>query len=126
MTAIIPKTYIASGAIADRRIVRPHATTAGAVVQASAATDALFGIVQQPKGVVDGERVDVLHLGEALVEAGAAFTAGALLTSDAQGRAIAAAPAVGVNNRAIAMALEAATAAGDLVRVSVNPISLQG
>jgi hypothetical protein len=120
------KTYVASGAIADRRIVRSHASNAGQMVQAAAATEALMGIANQPKGAATGERVDVVHGGEALVEAGAAFSAGVLLTADASGRAILAAPATGVNNRIIAVAIEAASAAGDLVRVFVTPCSLQG
>ncbi len=126
MSATIAKTYLASGAIADRRIVKPHATIAGAVVLAAAATDVLVGISVAPKGAADGDRIDVQHTGEALVEAGAAFAAGALLTSDGTGRAIISAPAAAANNRIVAMALEAAAAAGDLVRVIINPSSLQG
>lgn len=120
------KTYIANGAIADRRIVRPHASNAGQVVQAAAVSEALVGVVSQPKGVATLERVDVVHIGETLVEAGAAITAGALLTSDASGRAVTAAPAAGVNNRVVGVALEAATAAGDLIRVLISPCSVQG
>ena len=124
--SLLFKTYIASGAIADRRAVRPHASNAGQVVQGAAVSDALFGIVNQPKGVASGERVDVTHVGETLAEAGAAIVAGALLTSDSVGRLVTAAPAAGVNNRIIAIALEAASAAGDLIRVNINPGSIQG
>lgn len=123
--SLLFKTYIASGAIADRRAVRPHASNAGQVVQ-GAGSDGLFGIVNQPKGVASGERVDVTHVGETLAEAGAAVAAGALLTSDSLGRLVTAAPAAGVNNRIIAIALEAASAAGDLIRVNINPGSIQG
>lgn len=123
--SLLFKTYIASGAIADRRAVRPHPSNAGQVVQ-GAGSDGLFGIVNQPKGVASGERVDVAHVGETLAEAGAAVAAGALLTSDNVGRLVTAAPAAGVNNRIIAIALEAASAAGDLIRVSINPSSIQG
>ena len=126
MSLLHSKTYIASGAIADRRIVRPHAANAGQVVLAAAATESLLGIVNQPRGVVNGERVDVVHIGETLCEAGAAFAAGALITADATGRAIVAAPAAGVNNRVVGVALEAATAAGDLTRILISPCMLQG
>lgn len=126
MSLLHSKTYIASGAIAERRIVNPHASLAGQVVQSSAVSASMFGVVNQPKGVATGERVDVVHIGETLVEAGAAFSAGALLTADSIGRAVAAAPAAGTNNRIIATALEAASAAGDLVRVLITPCMLQG
>ena len=73
-----------------------------------------------------GARVDVVISGITEVEAGAAFSAGALLTADGTGRAIVAAPAAGVNNRIVGIALQPAGAAGDLVQINVTPLSLQG
>jgi hypothetical protein len=126
MNASHTRTFRANGAIAWWRIVAPHASIAGDVIQAAAATGALLGVCVQPKGAATTERVDVQLSGEVLVEAGAAFAAGALLTSDAQGRAVAAAPAAGVNNRIIGIALEAAAAAGDQCRLMITQCSLQG
>jgi hypothetical protein len=65
-------------------------------------------------------------VGIALVVAGAAITRGALVTSDSQGHAVTAAPAAGVNNRIVGMAYEAATAAGDIIRVFLAQGAVQG
>jgi len=120
---LLQKNFTAGGAIAPFRLVRLSA--ADTVVQASAATDAIIG-VQNDVGPASGERTDVVMVGMAFVEAGAAFALGALLTSDAQGRAITAAPATGVNNRIVGIAIDAALAAGDIVRVQISQCSLQG
>lgn len=117
------KAFTAGGAINPYRIVRFSATDT--VVQASAATDALFG-VNSDLVIVSGERCEVMTDGIAWVEAGAAITIGALITSDANGRAVTAAPAAGVNNRVIGVALDAAAAAGDQIRVLLSPGSVQG
>jgi hypothetical protein len=120
---ILQKNFTAGGAIAAYRIVRMSA--ADTVVQASAATDALVGI-QNDVAPASGERTDIIMVGMAFIEAGAAFALGALLTADAQGRGITAAPAAGVNNRIIGVAIDAAVAAGDIVRVQISQCSLQG
>jgi len=120
---ILQKNFAAGGAIAPYRIVRMSA--ADTVVQAAAATEALIGI-QNDVGPASGERTDIIIVGMAFIEAGAAFALGALLTSDAQGRGITAAPAAGVNNRIIGVAIDAAVAAGDIVRVQISQCSLQG
>lgn len=117
------KSFTAGGAITAYRIVKFSA--AEIVVAAAAATDSLIG-VNSDLTVVGGERVDVLLEGIAFVEAGAAVALGAQLTSDASGRCVTAAPAAGVNNRVIGIALEAASAAGDVIRVLLSPCNLQG
>ncbi len=126
MSLLHSKTYIANGAIADKRFVKFHATLAGQVVQASAATDAIIGVSNQPKGAASGDRVDVNLIGEVPVEAGAAIVAGTMLTADASGRAVTAAPAAGVNNRIGGFANEAASAAGDIIRTVLSQSTLQG
>jgi hypothetical protein len=100
-------------------------SAAETVVQAAAATEAMFG-VNTDLTIVSGERVEVMTHGIAWVEAGAAITIGLPLTSDASGRAVAAAPAAGVNNRIIGIALDAAVAAGDQIRVLLSPGQIQG
>lgn len=123
MTRII-KAFKASGAIAHRRYVEFTATS-GVVSQANAATDKLAGIVDQPGGAADGETVDVVLLGLTEIEAGGTFAAGDYLVSDANGKAIVAAPATGVNNTYGSRAMYPAVS-GDRVQVYVNPGSLQG
>ncbi len=73
-----------------------------------------------------GERVDITIIGCKQVIAGAAFAAGVYLTSDGSGRAIAAAPAGGVNNNIVGIALEAASALGDMPEVHLRPGRIQG
>ena len=117
------KTFAAGGAIAPLRIVRFSA--ADTVVQAAAVTDAMVGTIMDV-APVSGERVDVVLEGIALVEAGGAITLAQFVTADASGRGVAAAPAAGANNRILGYPLEPATAAGDIIRVMLNPGSLQG
>jgi predicted RecA/RadA family phage recombinase len=116
MSSPLYKQYVAQAAIAPYRIVVPGAA-AGQVVQASSAAGLSTGISWDVSPLT-GERVDICHAGIHVVEAGAAFAAGAALTADANGRAVAAATA---GNRVVGVALEAAVASGDLVNVIVNP-----
>jgi hypothetical protein len=120
---LLHKNFLAGGAIAAFRIVRMSA--ADTVVQASAVGDALIG-VNDGAAPLSGERCDIVMAGMCFVEAGAAFAVGARLTSDGQGRAVAAAPNAGVNNSIIGIAVDAAQAAGDIVRMLISPHSLQG
>ncbi len=117
------KAFTAGGAINPYRIVRLSA--ADTVVQAAAATEGLFG-VNSDLAIVSGERVEVMTDGIAFVEAGAAVTISSLITADASGRGVTAAPGAGVNNRVIGVALDAASAAGDVIRVLLSPGSVQG
>ena len=117
------KSFTAGAAIAPFRIVKFSA--AETVIQGAAVGDSLIGVANEV-GAANGERQDVILEGVAFVEASAAFALGALLTSDASGRAAAAAPAAGTNNRTIGFAMEAAAATGDVVRVFLSPGSFQG
>jgi hypothetical protein len=114
---------MAGAAIAAYTIVKFSA--AETVVAAAAATDSLIGITNDV-APANGERCDIVVEGVGFVTAGAAVTLGALVTSDASGRAVAAAPAAGVNNRMLGTALDAATAAGDVIRVLLQQGSIQG
>ena len=120
---VLYKTFVASGAINPYRIVR--LTSADLVEQAAAVGNTLIG-VNSELAIVSGERVEVMLMGIAWVEAGAAIAVGLPVTTDSVGRAVAAAPAAGVNNRIIGFALEAAVAAGDQIRVLLSPGQVQG
>lgn len=117
------KSFSAGGAITAFRLVKLSA--AETVVLAAAATDFIIGVANEV-AAASGERQDVVLSGVAFVEAGAAFALGATITADASGRGIVAAPAAGTNNRIVGIALEAAAAAGDVVRVLVSPGTFQG
>lgn len=120
---LMAKAFVAGAAINPYRIVRFSA--ADTVIQAAAATEAMFG-VNTDLTIVSGERVEVMTHGIAWIEAGAAIALGAPVTADAVGRGVTAAPAAGVNNRIIGIALDAAAAAGDQIRVSLSPGLMQG
>lgn len=120
---ILLKNFTAGAAIAPFRAVKFSA--ADTVIQAAAASDASIGICSEV-GPASGERCDIVLIGIANAEAGAAISGGALLTSDATGRVIAAAPAAGANARVIGLALDAAVAAGDIIRVLISQSSMQG
>ncbi len=67
------------------------------VALGAAATDTPLGVLQN-KPTQTGEAPSVRTLGLSKVEAGGTFAAGDPLTSDGNGKAVKAAPAVGVNN----------------------------
>lgn len=118
------KTFIASGALGHRRQVKATATD-GVVTLATAPTDDIIGVVDYPSGATDGARVDVVLFGPAEVEGGGAIGFGKLFTTDANGRAVAAAPAAGVNNGVGGRTL-AGVASGDFFYAFVNPTRIQG
>lgn len=120
---LLNRAYTAGGAIAAFRIVKLGSND-GEVVQAAAATDALVGVCESV-GPASGERCDIVTVGVADVEFGGSVTRGALLTSDANGKAVAAAPAAGVNNRIIGTALVSASS-GDIGPMLLGPCSMQG
>jgi hypothetical protein len=117
------KSYTAGAAINAYTLVKFSA--AETVVTAAAATDLIIGVTSDV-GPAINERVDVALEGIAFVVAGAACTLGAKLTSDASGRAVPAAPAAGVNNQVVGYAMEAASAAGDVIRMMLSSSVMQG
>jgi len=120
------KNYVAEGAIAAYRIVM-HGAADGQVLQATAATDLLIGaaVIPANQSVVANERVDVALDRFVPVEYGGTIAAGDPLTADASGKAVAAGPAAGTNNRIIGYA-GVAGVAGDIVDVYIRPGQIQG
>lgn len=117
------KSFTAGAAITAFRLLKLSA--AETVVPAAAAADASIGVANEV-AAASGERQDVVMAGIAFVEAGAAVALGALVMSDASGRGITATAAAGSNVRVIGTAIDAASAAGDVIRVLVSPGSFQG
>lgn len=117
------KQGTAEAAIAAHRIVKFGAADGG-YVQAAAASDSLVGVCEAV-GPASGERVDVIKSGIADVEFGGAVTRGGPVTSDANGKAVAAAPAAGANARIIGFA-EVTAADGDIAPVLIAPGVMQG
>lgn len=120
---LLADNFKAEAAIAAFTIVK-FGSADSLVVAAAAATDKIFGVTTDVPAAV-GERCDVISVGVADVLYGGVVARGDLLTSDAQGRAVTAAPAAGVNNRIIGIA-EVSGVAGDIGSVSIARGSTQG
>ena len=120
---LLNKGGTAEAAIAAYRIVKPG-TADGNYLQAAAATDALNGVCESV-GPAVGERLDVIKVGIADVEFGGTVARGAPVTSDANGKAVLAAPAAGSNVRVIGFA-EVSAVAGDIAPILVSPCVMQG
>ncbi|MCW5666485.1 MAG: DUF2190 family protein [Piscinibacter sp.] len=118
------RSYSAEAAIAAYRIVKFGAADGGVLI-AAASTDKLVGINGRIAAAAAGDRIDIERSGIALVEYGGTVAAGDLLTSDASGRAIAAAPGAGVNAYVIGQA-EVAGVVGDIGSCLVAPGRIQG
>lgn len=123
MNVILKKNFLAEAAIAAARVVK-FGTADGQVVQAAAATDLLVGVTG-PIAPAINERVDVMVAGIADVEYGGAVTRGQKLTADANGKAVAAAPAAGANVHVIGIA-QVSGVAGDIGSVLIAPSVMQG
>jgi len=119
----LTKAYSAEGTINPFRIVKVGAADYG-VLQAAAVADKLIGISTEVDAA-SGERVDVVHDGIADLKLGGTVARGDLLTSDASGQGVTAAPSAGTNNRVIGVALISGVI-GDLIPCLVNPGSFQG
>lgn len=117
------KTFTAETAVAAYRIVK-HGSADTNVVQGAASTDALFGVSGLVAGDA-GKRVDITLSGTGEVEYGGNVTRGDWLTSDAAGKAVAAAPAAGVNANVIGRAMVSGVA-GDIGSVLLAPGRIQG
>lgn len=92
-------------------------------VQAAAATDASIGVADQMGAASAGDPLDVIRSGIAEVEFGGNVTRGQPLTSDADGKAVAAAPAAGASVRIIGHA-EVSGVDGDIGSVHLSPGTL--
>lgn len=112
----LTKNYDAEAVVAAHRIVKFGAADNG-VVQGAAATDLLIGVSDLGADAI-GDRVDVYRSGLVDVEYGGNVTRGALLTSDANGRAIAATPGAGVRTIGVA---EVSGVLNDIGKVLIAP-----
>jgi hypothetical protein len=120
----LTKPYTAGGTVNPRRIVK-FGSADGVVVQATGVADLLVG-VSADLGSASGERQDVFMAGNIVeVDCGGTIARGAPVTSDANGKAVAAAPAAGVNNNCIGFA-EVSGVSGDVITVIVQPFAMQG
>lgn len=103
-TSLFAVAITATGAIAASRFVTPAAAQAGADVNT-------LGVSRFAAAL--GEKLTVDVIGTAVVEAGAAVAFGATIKPDASGRAITWAS----SGAKVALSLDTATAAGQLIEV---------
>ena len=96
----------------------------GNVAVAASATDNLLGVSENVP-VAAGQTATICHTGSIYVTYGASVTAGQYVTSDAQGRAVPAAPAAGANVSVLGRALETGIV-GDIRPVLLNIGQIQG
>jgi hypothetical protein len=107
--------FTAGAAITKGQLVK--VSGAMTVSPAAAATDAVIGVAVT--NASSGSKVSVIvGCPIVYVTAGGAVSAGAAVGSDSSARAVAVTTA---GNRALGIALEAASAAGDVILVAVNP-----
>lgn len=105
---LLTLTIAANGAVVANRFVTPANAQA-------AADENTLGVATTAAANGDALAVDVL--GTSIVEAGAAIAAGATLKADANGRAITWA----MSGAKVAVALQAAGAAGEFIEVLLIP-----
>lgn len=121
---LLTKSFTSGGAIAPYRIVKPG-TSDGKVLQAAAATDSLMGVSGSLGVDASDKRIDIIKSGIAEVEYGGNVSRGVPLTADADGKAVAAAPATGANVRVIGFA-EVSGVVGDIGSMLIAPGVYQG
>lgn len=114
MNQLMTKAYVAPSAIDPYTIVKPGPTDDD-VVTAAGPADFSIGVVENVAPAA-GERVDVVMSGIAEVRLGAVVVRGALLTSNAAGKAVTAV----AGNRVICVA-RASGVAGDVIEVLLSP-----
>jgi hypothetical protein len=120
---VLVKNFTAESAAAPYRIMKFGAAE-GKVKQTAAATDSMLGVSTMVSAEA-GERIDVILSGVAEVEYGGTVAAGDYLTSNANGQAVKAAPAAGVNNGVIGKAVISG-ASGDVGSVLLVQTQIQG
>lgn len=121
MIPTLVRAFEASAVIPAFTIAKFSDTSASSkIAPASVNTDPIAGVSGSLGAAAIGDLVDITLSGIALVTAGGTITAGALLTTDATGKAIAAVPTAGVFMSIIGKALEPAVS-GDVFQFLAIP-----
>lgn len=114
-------TFTAGAAILPRRFVKFSADRT--VIQATAATDLIIGVSDSLGAAAAGDRVEVYQLGTHVeVVAGGNIARGVEITSDANGKAVTAAPAAGATCRTAGIAM-GSFVADDVAEYLASPSS---
>lgn len=121
---ILTENFEAGAAVNPYRFVKPGAAD-GKAIQAAAVGDAIMGVSDSLGADAAGDRLDVHTEGVAQIELGGTVTRGDWLTSDADGKGVAAAPAAGVNN-SVGGRVRVSGVAGDIVDFHLALGQIQG
>lgn len=124
MTPGLIKSYKAEAAVEAFRIVK-YGAADNQVLKGAAVGDSLIGVSTGSVDAAIGDMVDVVKAGPAEVRCGGAVTRGDKLTTDANGKAVVAAPAAGVNNNIIGIA-DASGVLDDIIQITVALGRVQG
>jgi hypothetical protein len=109
-----------SGGIQYGLCVKQNTSGSPLDVVIASTNDHILGIACEDPAAGPSQPVEVQHLGVAKVLAGAALSLGDLVSCDSTGRVVTAAAAGATDKWLVGLALEAATAAGDLISVQLG------
>lgn len=119
---LLDKEKVAEGAITEFRFVKGGSSD-DQVIQASASDDKVDGIAAHT--AADAARVRITKVGIQELKLGGTVARGDLLTSDASGQGVVAAPGTGTNDRYGAVAQKAGVS-GDVIPALLTPGIFQG
>lgn len=123
-TSGIEKKVKCTAAIATAFTIAKFGADSDTLSVATAVTEGLVGVFQHTTAAADDE-VRVMLTGITDVKLGGTVTRGGLATTDSAAKAVAAAPAAGVNNSIIGTFLDSGVN-GDIVPLFLNPSQIQG
>lgn len=123
-TSGLEKSVKCTAALAMAYIIAKFGADDDTLSQATASTEELVGVFQHTTSAA-GDEVRVMLDGITRVVLGGTVTRGNYITSDANGKAVAAAPGAGVNAYVIGQAL-ASGVAGDIIPVLLKQGRIQG
>ena len=123
-TSGLEKSVKCTAALATAYLIAKFGADDDTLAQATASTEELVGVFQHTTTTA-GEEVRVMLDGISRVVLGGTVVRGNYLTSDANGKAVSAAPGAGVNAYVIGQAL-ASGVAGDIIPVHIEKTRIQG
>lgn len=123
-TIVYDKKFKCTAAFATAFLIVKFGADDDTVSQATAVTEVYEGIAQHST-VSANDEIAVMVEGISRVVAGGTITRGDYLTSDANGKAVTAAPAAGINNNIIGIAQKSGVV-NDIITVRIAPQRIQG
>lgn len=123
-TSGLEKSVKCTAALATAYLIAKFGADDDTLAQATSSTEELVGVFQHTTSVA-GDEVRVMLDGISRIVLGGTVARGNYLTSDANGKAVAAAPGAGVNAYVIGQAL-ASGVAGDIIPVHIEKTRIQG